>query len=187
MTNVLTKFHSSSLCVCASYNNFLQCPKLLYKQTICSFCLNHQKVFYLKNKRMVCIPLVSTVAVLLLARVKAHEDSNCSFPVPSIRWSSPVPERNSDGLFTTLKDKCVGGDAALLTTGLRLTYEIKKYNLIESYWIYYNSSVPAPSNCSLSDVERVDYSFVQPEHGGKYCHCFEVFFEWNCSQANCTK
>ncbi len=52
---------------------------------------------------MVCILLVSTVAVLLLARVKAHEDSNCSFPVPSIRWSSPVPVRISDGLFETLQ------------------------------------------------------------------------------------
>ncbi len=77
---------------------------------------------------MMCIPLVSTVAVLLLARIKAHEDSNCSFPVPSIRWSSPVSVRISDGLFETLQGKCVGGNAALLTTGLRLTYEIKKYN-----------------------------------------------------------
>ncbi len=92
------------------------------------------------------------------------QDSNCSFPIPSIEWSSPVPERNSDGLFYTLKSKCVGGNASLITTGLRLTYEIKEYNVTESLWINYNSFVPAPKICSLSDVKRVDYTFDQPEH-----------------------
>ncbi len=62
-------------------------------------------------------------------------------PFLFLLFDGVVPVRISDGLFTTLQGKCVGGDAALLTTGLRLTYEIKKYNLIESYWIDYNSSV----------------------------------------------
>ncbi len=131
--------------------------------------------------------LMGTVTILLSAIVNTQADSNCSFPVPSIQWTSPVPERNTDGSFSTLKGKCVGGNAALLTTGLRLTYEIKKYDLTESYWIDFNSSVPTPNNCSLSNVTEVDYSFVQPEHGGKNCHCFVVFFNWNHIRANSTK
>ncbi len=128
---------------------------------------------------MILRQLFFLILVCLILKVVAQADSNCSFPIPSIQWSSPVPERNTDGLFSTLQGKCLGGKAALLTTGLRLTYEIKEYNLVEYFWINYNSSVPAPNNCSLSDITKVSYLFVQPEHGGEYCHCFQVVFNWS--------
>ena len=80
---------------------------------------------------------------------------------------------------------CIGGDLALLSTGLWLSYTSNSTALTGadeqtyscSVWVDYNSPLPELQYYEGSDsrnVTSVSYKFEQPEHGGGSCHCFNV-------------
>lgn len=130
--------------------------------------------------------------VILLIYWVGEASPDRSVPPLCFRWISPTPTSTSHGY--DLQGACLGGDATLLTTGVWLSYNATSTGNIgqptETYldrvWIDYNTTVPAleyQGDSSQSRVlARVEYTFVQPEHGGGKCHCFRVFFSENCNE-----
>ena len=94
-----------------------------------------------------------------------------------------------------LTRRCVGGDSALISTDVRLTYSYTESGITKSGITrnlsgpnivknsetckVYNLSYPGASNNS---VTRVEFYFEQLEHGGGDCNCVWIYF--NCSDAN---
>ncbi len=110
---------------------------------------------------------------------------NPPVPILEIKWFSPEPygttlrTRNLDGA-------CLGGDAALLSTGIWLSYHIQstingsEHNSTSGrVWVEYNATTPMLPYQNISNNEvlkRVNFSIYQPEHGGGKCHCLTVNF-----------
>ncbi len=80
---------------------------------------------------------------------------------------------------------CIGGDNALLSTGLWLNYTSNSTDetgtVDQTYscrvWVNYNSSLPELQYYEGADprnITSVSFIFEQPEHGGGSCHCFNV-------------
>ncbi len=80
---------------------------------------------------------------------------------------------------------CIGGDNALLSTGLWLSYtsnstdETGTDDQIYSchVWVNYNSSLPELQyyeRAGPRNITSVSFIFEQPEHGGGSCHCFNI-------------
>ncbi len=80
---------------------------------------------------------------------------------------------------------CIGGDRALSSTGLWLSYTSNSTDETgaddQTYscrvWVNYNSSLPKlqyyEGNVSRN-ITSVSFIFEQPEHGGGSCHCFNI-------------
>ena len=85
---------------------------------------------------------------------------------------------------------CLGGDTALLTTGIWLRYTSNSTDLGEdeqSYscrlWVNFNDSVPALeyyTGMNSRNITSVDYIIEQPEHGGGGCHCVNISLAKRC-------
>ncbi len=80
---------------------------------------------------------------------------------------------------------CIGGDRALLSTGLWLSYtsnstdsngaDDRTYSC--RVWVNYNSSLPELQyyeGAGPRNITSVSFNFEQPEHGGGSCHCFNI-------------
>ena len=89
-----------------------------------------------------------------------------------------------------LTTHCVGGDSALISTDVRLTYSYKESGITRSRsgpnivkhnetGKVYHLRVPGGSNNSVTSAE---FYFEQLEHGGGDCNCVQIYF--NCSDAN---
>ena len=88
-----------------------------------------------------------------------------------------------------LTRRCVGGDSALISTDVRLTYNYTESgitrnlsgpNIVKNNGTdkVYNLSYPGTNN----SVTGVEFYFEQLEHGGGDCNCVQIYF--NCSDAN---
>ncbi len=88
---------------------------------------------------------------------------------------------------------CLGGEAGLLTTGFWISYSANTTDnsrgdfgtFNSKLWVDYNSSsrLDLQYYANLSQIRiilGVDYSILQPEHGGGRCHCFEIYFDGDC-------
>ncbi len=72
---------------------------------------------------------------------------------------------------------CVGGDDALSSTDVELTYGVSGN---ESRMLFKKTSGTRPyelDNCNYN----CSYLFEQKEHGGGDCNCVDIFFSSNCS------
>ncbi len=80
---------------------------------------------------------------------------------------------------------CIGGDNALLSTGQWLSYTSNSTDetgtVDQTYscriWVNYNSSLPELQyyeGAGPRNITSVSLIFVQPEHGGGSCHCFNI-------------
>ncbi len=80
---------------------------------------------------------------------------------------------------------CIGGDNALLSSGLWLSYTSNSTDETgtddQTYschvWVNYYSSLPELQYYEGNDsrnITSLSFIFEQPEHGGGSCHCFNV-------------
>ena len=80
---------------------------------------------------------------------------------------------------------CFGGDNALSSTGLWLSYTSNSTDETgtddQTYscrvWVNYNSSLPELQyyeGAGPRNITSVSFIFEQPEHGGGSCHCFNI-------------
>ncbi len=80
---------------------------------------------------------------------------------------------------------CIGGDNALLSTGLWLSYTSNSTDENgadeQTYscrlWVNYNSTMPELQyyeGIGRRIITKVNLIFEQPEHGGGSCHCFNI-------------
>ncbi len=80
---------------------------------------------------------------------------------------------------------CIGGDRALLSTGLWLNYTSNSTDETgtdnQTYscrvWANYISSLPELQyyeGAGPRNITSLSFTFEQPEHGGGSCHCFNV-------------
>ncbi len=80
---------------------------------------------------------------------------------------------------------CIGGDNALLSTGLWLSYTSNSTDETGTgdqthscrVWVNYNSSLPELQyyeGAGSRNITSVSFIFEQPEHGGGSCHCFNI-------------
>ena len=80
---------------------------------------------------------------------------------------------------------CIGGDNALLRTGLWLSYTSNSTDETGTddqthschVWVNYNSSLPELQyyeGAGPRNITSVSFIFEQPEHGGGSCHCFNI-------------
>ena len=105
-------------------------------------------------------------------------------------WTSPAPEISDEEGYN-LQSACLGGNATLLFTGIRLRYNatstvdaegggVEYEYYADQVKVGYNDAAPTLSYWSNSsqhrNLTRVEYLIVQPEHGGGKCHCLEVIF-----------
>jgi len=98
-----------------------------------------------------------------------------------------------------LSSDCVGGDNALTSTDVRLTYNYTVDGINEGSQIgdtillkksetlkVYNLSYPGVGEGS---VTRAEYYFEQLEHGGGGCNCVDIAFncidDFNCTDDDC--
>ncbi len=79
----------------------------------------------------------------------------------------------------------IGGDRALLSTGIWLSYTSNSTDETGTYdqtyscrvWANYNSPLPELQyyeGAGTRNITSVSFIFEQPEHGGGSCHCFNV-------------
>ena len=125
-----------------------------------------------------------------------HSHGTTFLPPFCFEWSSPAPVPDPGGY--NLEGTCVGGDAGLLTTGIWLSYSanfsVHEGQPPQTYWnriwIEYNSTAPSltyqDDSSQLWNMTRVEYTFVQPEHGGGKCNCLKIFFNHSCKDARQT-
>ncbi len=80
---------------------------------------------------------------------------------------------------------CIGGDRALLSTGLWLSYTSNSTDETVTedqthscrVWVNYNSPLPELQyyeGAASRNITSVSFNFEQPEHGGGSCHCFNI-------------
>ncbi len=110
-------------------------------------------------------------------------------------WSSPAP-KNVSGSFDLIEASCLGGDAALLSTGVWLNYNVTYAtpeglylgSYVNRVWVKYNATPfleYGQENIEQArNITTVQYHFHQPEHGGGRCHCLKVYFRANCEDGN---
>ena len=90
---------------------------------------------------------------------------------------------------------CLGGDNALLSTGLWMNYTSnfsdetggRMLSYACQIWVYFNSTQPALDYCEgpgPRNITNVKYYLEQPEHGGGGCHCVNISFNNDCSFPN---
>ena len=109
------------------------------------------------------------------------------FPLTDrVAGSHSVPSRVCT---TWSQTNCVGGDDALLTTEVRLSYsfmfdqscpgQVGPVFLRKGEEWMYNLSYPERRD-NQTAIERVEYYFEQQEHGGGGCNCVEI--DINCEE-----
>ena len=108
-------------------------------------------------------------------------------------WTSPAPEKTDEEGYN-LRSACLGGNATLLFTGIRLRYNatstvgtegggVEYECYADQVEVGYNDAAPTLKYWSNSsqhrNLTRVEYLIIQPEHGGGRCHCLKVIFKCN--------
>ena len=129
--------------------------------------------------------LIVAVAAMLLSEREASSAGMARVHL-CFRWISPNPAPGHD-----LRLACFGGDDALLSTGIQLSYDaastrsagdgvVDYEHYVGRVEVEYNGAAPLlkywSNSSELRNLTRVEYLLVQPEHGGGKCHCLQVSF-----------
>ena len=93
---------------------------------------------------------------------------------------------------------CIGGDNALITTTVWLTYDYSEDNIEHgldrlplakntlenvTYSLTYASNSNNNNNNTGGGTTKMYYLFHQNEHGGGYCNCLDIYFDNNCTNS----
>ena len=92
---------------------------------------------------------------------------------------------------SSLRNICLGGNSAIVLNGVWMTYTAyyagTERTVSERRWIEYNTQPPdvlhQEDNCQLM-VSKVEYNFIQPEHGGGNCQCINISFSEDCQDSS---
>ncbi len=114
--------------------------------------------------------LFSTLILYFILLKRSFGGDSRLLPTLSIQW---------------YEFSCIGGDNALLSTGLWLSYTSNSTDETgtddQTYscrvWVNYNSPVPELQyyeGAGPRNITSLSFTFEQPEHGGGSCHCFNV-------------
>ena len=143
---------------------------------------------------------VAVVAAIFLSE-RAASNAGTGRVHLCFRWTSPSPVPRNNTPWYDLRSACLGGDDALLSTGIRLSYNatsttsaagvgvVDYEHYVGSVEVEYNGTAPLlkywSNSSELRILTRVEYLFVQSEHGGGKCHCLQVSFrKCNVTPAN---